>query len=440
LCPTWSGRAVRRLATLVKEIIVLRETGILLFHYSVSGTRRLDELAAAFLSAVSSFAQEVSQDKITIMSFSTNKLVWERKGDLYFIALVSEEDSGEIHRVILQDLAEQFVSMYYSDLRRELPDSKKFRPFADVVEVTLQKFDGIPGLARRYKTILLPAQDLNTLKRVLSEVEINRDILRGGMLTSDGYVAVSNLRAYELEAVIDFLPTVREKVVMREHSSLEKGSALLLIQIPNKGVSAFVVKLGMSEKTYLDLVNPFTSLLQLTSFKNARKFEPDKVEGPISFYDFDAVEIAVSEEDVRRETKMSLSSFSESIQSGALRLVNAIKESSTVDEVVEASGLIREQADEVLAQLIAKGVLRISKLFPVIEDRDERFVAYLEVIGIKKRDFDVVESIWKYCNGSLSLREISERSEIPAQRILEVLRALGSHVQWLKERVLSHVR
>ncbi|MHA1964271.1 MAG: hypothetical protein ACXACG_03110 [Candidatus Thorarchaeota archaeon] len=425
---------------MVKEIIILRETGILLFHYSISGTRKLDELAAAFLSAVGSFAQEVGQEIITVMSFAKNKLVWERKGDLYFIALVSEEDSGEIHRVILQDLAEQFVSTYYSDLRRELPNSKKFRPFADIVEVTLQKFDGIPGLARRYKTVLLPAQDLNTLKRVLSEVEVNRDILRGGMVTTDGHVAVSNLRAYEIEAVLDFLPTVRERVSMKEHSSLDKGTAILLLQLPKKGLVAFVVKLGMSEKTYLDLVNPFISLVQLTSFENARKFEPDKVEGPISFYDFDVVEIAIPVEDIRRETKMSLSSFSESIQSGALRLVNTIDATSTVVEVVEASGLIREQADEVLAQLIAKGVVRILKLFPVIEERDERFVAYLEVIGIKKRNFDIVETIWKYCNGSLSLREISERSDIPAQRILEVLRALGNHVQWLKERVLSHVR
>ncbi|MFW9832815.1 MAG: hypothetical protein ACFFEK_02375 [Candidatus Thorarchaeota archaeon] len=425
---------------MVKEIIVLREGGILLFHYSVSGTRKLDELAAAFLSAVGSFAKEVSHDRITVMSFAQNKLVWERKGDLYFIALVSEDDSGEIHRVILQDLAEQFVSTFYEELRRELPNSKKFRPFADVVEITLQKFNGIPGLARRYKTILLPAQELNKLKRVLSEVEVNRDILRGGMITFEGHVAVSNLRAYELEAALDFVPSVVEKVEIKEHSSLEKGNAFLLIKIPKKGVTAFVVKLGLEEKTYLDLVNPFTSLLQLTSFENARKFEPDKVEGPISFYDFDVVEAAVPIEDIRRETKMSLSSFSESIQSGALRMVNAISETSTVSEVVEISGLIKEQADEIIAQLIAKGVVKISKLFPVMEDRDERFVAYLEVIGIKKRDFDIVNSIWKYCNGSLSIREISDKSEIPAQRILDVLRTLGSHVKWLKERVLSHVR
>ncbi len=425
---------------MVKEIIVLRETGILLFHYSVSGTRKLDELVAAFLSAVGSFAKEVSQDRITVMSFETNKLVWERKGDLYFIALVSEEDSGEIHRVILQDLANQFVSTYYSEIMKELPDSKKFRSFADIVEVTLQKFDGIPGLARRYKTVLLPTTELNKLKEILAEVEMNRDILRGGMVTADGFVAVSNLRAYELEAVLDFVPTLKDMVEMREHSSLDKNTALLMIQLLKKGVCAMVVRLGLSEKTYLELVNPFTSLLQLTSFAKARKFEPDKMEGPISFYDYDTVETSMSDEDIRRETKMALSSFSDSVQSGALRMVNAIKETSTVSEIHEASGLIREQVDEVLAQLIAKGIVHIVKLFPIMEDRDERFVAYLEVIGIKKRDFDVVESIWKYCNGSLSLREIEERSGVPASRILNVLRSLGNHVKWPKERVLSHVR
>jgi hypothetical protein len=425
---------------LVKEIVVLRDSGILLFHYSVSGTRKLDELAAAFLSAVGSFAKEVSQDKITVMSFDQNKLVWERKGDLYFIALVSEEDSGEIHRVILQDLADQFVSTFYEDIRKELPNSKKFQPFADVVEATLQKFNGIPGLARRYKTVLLPALELNRLKQVLAEVEINRDILRGGMVTYDGHVAVSNLRAYELEAVLDFLPAIKETVEMKEHTSLDKNTAILFKQLTKKGLCAFVVKMGLSEKTYLELINPFISLIELTSFSDARKFVPDKIDGPISFYEHDAVEALIAPEDIRRETKMALSSFSESIQSGALRMVNAITDVSTVVEVNEASGLIREQADEVLAQLIAKGIVRILKLYPIMEDRDERFVAYLEVIGIKKKDFDVVDSIWKYCNGSLSIREIEERSEIPAIRILEVLKALGNHVKWPKERVLSHVR
>lgn len=425
---------------MVKEIVVLRDSGILLFHYSVSGTRKLDELAAAFLSAVGSFAQEVRQDRITVMSFETNKLVWERKGDLYFIALVSEDDSGEIHRVILQDLSEQFVSMFYSDLMKDIPDAKRFKPFTDVVEIILHKFDGIPGLARRYKTILLPAQDLNRIKTSMTDVEVNRDILRGALLTYDGHVAASNLRAYELEAALDYLPSLKKNVEMKDHSSLDRTTELLLIKIDKRCICVFVVKLGLSEKTYLELLKPFISIVQLTSFDDARKFAPDKMEGPISFYAFDAVEPIDPVEDIQREIKMMYATSTENLLSGALRMVNSLGKLTTVTEIHETSGLSRKQADEILANFIAKGMVRITKLFPVLEDRDERFAAYLEVIGIKKRDYDIVNLIWKYCTGSLSIREIAERSSIPASRILEVLGELGNHVTWLNDRMLSHVR
>ncbi len=425
---------------MVKEIVVLRDSGILLFHYSVSGTRKLDELAAAFLSAVGSFAQEVSQDKITVMSFQKNKLVWERKGDLYFIALVSEDDSGEIHRVILQDLAEQFVSMYYSDLMRDIPDARRFRPFADTVESTLHKFDGIPGLARRYKTILLPADDLNRLKKSMAEVELNRDILRGAVITNDGYVATSNLRAYELEASLDYIPTLGKDIEIKDHSSLDKAAALFMKKIDERCVCSFVITQGLSETTYLELLRPFISLVQLTSFENARKFEPDKMEGPISFYDYDGVEAIAPVEEIRKETQMLYASCSENLRSGALRMINSLGKRITVLEMHDSSGLQRDESDEMLANFIAKGFVRITKFFPIIQERDERFAAYLEVIGIKKRDYDIVNSIWKYCNGTLSIKEISDRTGVLAARILEVLSELGNNVTWSNERVLSHVR
>jgi hypothetical protein len=425
---------------LVKEIIVLREGGILLFHYSVSGTRKLDELVAAFLSAVGSFAREVSQDKITVMSFATNKLVWEKKGDLFFIALVSEDDSREIHRVILKELAEQFVSIYYADLMKDLPDSRRFRPFTDVVEATLHKFDGIPGLARRYKTILLPMDDLNRLKKVLAEVEVNRDIHRGSFSTHDGYVACSNLRAYELELVLDLIPSFHGEFDIKEHASLERGTAFLMINVRTKGIATFVVNLGLSEKTYLELVNPFIALALLTSFDDARKFEPDKTEGPISFYDFDGVEPAVSTEKIQSEINLMFSSAPENTRAGALKLVERLSDHATVTEIHEAMNLPRQQADELLAQLIAKSMIRIARIFPILDERDERFAAFLEVIGVKKKDFDVINRIWKYCNGSFSIREVSERTNIPAARIMEVLRTLGNNVTWSNNRVLSHVR
>jgi hypothetical protein len=416
---------------LVKEIIVLREGGILIFHYSVTGTKKLDELVAAFLSAVGSFAEEVGQDQIRVMSFSSNKLVWERKGDLYFIALVAEEDSGEIHRVILKDIAEQFVSMFYSELLKDLPDSRGFRPFADVVEAILQKFDGVPGLARRYRTALLPADDIRSLKATLSEIELNRDILRGGVVTWDGYVVVSNLRAYELEAVLDLTPPFAssespETVKMVEHSCLDPSNSFMLVRIRNKGVCAFVVALGLSDKTYVELVSPFVTRLQMTSFFDVKRFDPERMERPIAFYEYDAVVPALPLDEVKRDS--------------VIVFTNMPDEMREIADIQESSGLEREQSNEILAQLIAKGLVRITKIFPVMGERDERFSAYLEVIGIKKRDFDVVDVVWRYCTGSLSLREISERTQIPASRILEVLRALGNYVTWEKDRIMNHVR
>ena len=203
---------------------------------------------------------------------------------------------------------------------------------------------------------------------------------------------------------------------------------------------AFVVNLGLSDKTYVELIRPFISLAQLTSFDDARKFEPDKMEGPISFYDFDMVETIAALEDIRQETKIMYASSSEEMMSGALRMVNTLGKRTTVADIHDSSGLPRNQSDQLLANMIAKGLVRIAKIYPVLEDRDERFAAYLEVIGIKKRDYDIVDSIWKYCNGTLSIREISERSGIPASRILEVLDTLGNNVTWKNNRVLSHVR
>jgi hypothetical protein len=382
----------------------------------------------------------VSQDTITVMSFATNKLVWEKKGDLYFIAMVSDDDSGEIHRVILQDLAEQFVSIYYADLMKELPDSRKFKTFTDIVEATLHKFNGIPGLARRYRTILLPGDDINRLKKSMAEVEINRDILRGSLITYDGYLAVSNLRAYELEIVLDLIPTFTQELEIQEQTSLERGTAFLLIKIGKVGVAAFVVNLGLSEKTYLELVNPFIAVALLTSFNDAKKFEPDKVEGPISFYEFDGIEPIVHIDDIQREVNIMLSSAPESTRSGALKLVDRLAKRTTVAEIHEAMNLPAQQADELIAQLIAKSMIRITKIFPILDKRDERFAAYLEVIGIKKKDYDVVNTIWKYCSGSYSIREISERTNIAAARIMEVLNALGNNVTWSNNRIISHVR
>ena len=425
---------------MVNEIIVLQEGGILLFHYSISGTKRLDELVAAFLSAVDTMATEVGRRRITTISFANNKLVWEKKGNLFFIAMVTEDSASELYRIILKDLAEQFVSMFYADLMKEICDIRRFKSFTDAVEETLHKFDGIPGLARRYKTILLPSEDLNLLKKKLVEVEINQDILRGCLITSEGYIALSHLRAYEIEFVLDLIPILLRDIEIKEYAGLERETALLFVKIRNKAVAAFVVNSGLTEKSYRELVTPFVAYASETDFEGARKFEPEKAENQISFYNFDRVMPIASIDNIENELNLLLSSASENTRSGAFKLRDMLLEIPLVTDIELTMELPKEKLDELLAKLIAKNMIRIVKTYPILEQHDERFSAFLEVIGIKKRDFDIVNAITKYCDGSLSIQEISERTNIPASRIMEVLRVLNSNVTWSNNRVLRHVR
>ncbi|MFW9961436.1 MAG: hypothetical protein ACFFDV_10475 [Candidatus Thorarchaeota archaeon] len=425
---------------MVNEIIILQEGGILLFHYSIGGTKKLDELVAAFLSAVDSLAAQAGRKRITTIAFASNKLVWEKKGNLFFIAMVAEDSSSELYRIILKDLAEQFVSMFYADLMKELNDLRRFKSFTDAVEETLHKFDGIPGLARRYKTILLPSEDLNLLKKKLVEVEISQDILRGCLITYDGYIAISHLRAYEIEIVLDLMPILLRDVEIREHASLEKETALLFVKIQNKAIAAFVVHIGLSDDAYRELVTPFVIYARDADFGASRKFEPEKLESQISFYDFDRIKPIANIDSIEHELNQLLSSSSERVRSGAFKLRDMLKENPLVSEIEETMEMPKNELDELLAKLIAKNLIRIVKAYPILEQHDERFVAFLEVIGIKKKDFNVVKTISTYCDGSLSIQEISERTNIPAVRVMEVLHLLSNNVSWSNERVLKNVR
>ncbi len=429
---------------MVKEIVVILDTGLPVFHYGVTGERKLDELVSGFLSAMGSFAEEIGGEKVRVIAFAENKFVWVKKGNLIFIALVSQADSAEIYRVILQDLSEQFVSKYYAKLMEEYLDVHAFKSFSEAVEHTLQRFDGIPGLARRYKTALLPVDDINSLKQSLATIEEDPDILRGGAITHEGFVVVSNLRTYELEAILDLMSTFENKAssvagILVVHTSLDPVTSFYVVNADKKGICVFVVNKGLSNDEYSRIIQPFVKLFDDTSFEKMKKVFPTRDDETLSFYDHDLVTPQEPVSELLEGSRVSLSSMKEEMYEHALIIIETLRKVVTIDEIHDITRLPREEINEILAFLIAKGLVVISQIFPVMDDRDERFSAYLEVIGIPKSAFDIVDSIWKYCNGSFSVREISEKTRIPTTRIIEVLRALGRHVKWETERVLSRV-
>jgi hypothetical protein len=421
---------------MVKEIIVLQDSGIPMFHYSVSGTQQLDEIVAAFLSAIGAFAQEVGKEAITVISLADNKFVWEKKGNLYFIALVDDSDSAEIYRVILKDLSEQFVSTYYNELMKEEINHKVFFPFIDVVEMLLQKFDGIPGLARRYKTALLPKKDLSRLKNTLLELETHPDIHRGSVVTNDNFIVVSNLRGYELEDMLDltsgFVSDTSDSpsTILVNHKSLEPNSSFFLYKVEGKGVCAFVVKAGKTDDDYIMAVKPALDLVKQISFAALKLVYPTHMKSRLSFDDYDVVIPIKSVTEVIQEVRILFTNLSEKIQQGAMTILNHSDGNTTVTEINDKCGFARENTDEIIAHLITKGIIHIARLYPKLGKRDDRFSAYLEVIGLPQNEYIVLERIWNFCNGKTPIQIIAEKSSVPVTDILKVLRALGNQVNW----------
>ena len=425
---------------MVKEIIIMQEGGIPLFHYHVSGEKKLDELVSAFLSAFGAMAQEGGKERITVMAFATDKFVWVEKGDLLFIAFVSQHDSEEIYRVILQDLASKFVSQYYSELVKEYVSPRQFLQFVDTVELTLHKFSGIPGLARRYRTAVLPSNELSKLKDSLDRVEQNPSIFRGAFVTDDCYIVLSNLRAYELEDVLDFTESFfikREKpkkVTAVTHPGLERNTSFFLLRVPEKGVCAYVVKPDETNSVLYNATREFLELVKTTDMEQAKKAKPSRRESPIAFYGYDVAVPTKSIPEILASMRPIFSEMSERVQSRIRTVLGYLSPDATISDIHDASGLSREHVDEALAHLIAQGAIQIMRLYPILGKRDERFAAYLEVVGIPKRDYKVLDSIWSHCNGRMSVKDISKESGISVPRIIDVLRSLGSQVKWNRKR------
>jgi hypothetical protein len=284
------------------------------------------------------------------------------------------------------------------------------------------------------------------MKTTLMDLEENPMILRGAAITSDGFIMVSSLRAYELEAALDLLnnmdedSTEKSSALLVVHTSLEPVTSFFITRATSPATSIFVVKTGMSNEEYLEMVKPFLDVVRESDYGLMKRIYPIPSTDTMSFYDFDLVIAKMNKSQVKNQAPVLFTGLSEDRQELAQSFLSSIKDNSLVFDIEEKFGIATEDLNEILAFLIAKGLIQIAKAYPVMGERDERFAAYLEVIGIPKRDYDVVDSVWEFCNGAFSVKEISEKAGVPASRLVEVLRKLGKNVIWEKDRVMAHVR
>ena len=125
-----------------------------------------------------------------------------------------------------------------------------------------------------------------------------------------------------------------------------------------------------------------------------------------------------------------LDEFHRDLGNSGNRVLTAIDGNTSLYDIGRNLGLSENNISEVVEYLAIRGLLRVSKLCPLIQKKDARFDAYLDIIGLPSKDYQLLERAKTLCNGDRSLVEITERLGVVPEQLYEVLEKLGDEVEW----------
>jgi hypothetical protein len=255
-----------------------------------------------------------------------------------------------------------------------------------------------------------------------------------------------------LSAITSFASEFGEKSIQ---SLSFEGSELLYEQHGTDHLFIFLVASGASEKVLRAV------LRELTRKFVARYEEELKMEIPVLdvFLDFEREVTQVFEdyEEILLTTS-SLSSFvvpslekksmDIAIRSGGFldefhrdfgssgnRVLSAIDGKTSIHEISRGTGISDEEIAGVIEYLAVRGFLRVSKMCPTIESNDSRFNAYLDLVGLPSKEYQLLERARVLCNGNRSLVEVSEKLGVVPEQLYDVLEKLGNQVKWKLRQV-----
>ncbi len=113
------------------------------------------------------------------------------------------------------------------------------------------------------------------------------------------------------------------------------------------------------------------------------------------------------------------------------RVLEAIDGKTSIDKLSLRMGLEDEEVSEVIEYLTIWGILSILQMCPQFSQDDARFDAFLDVIGLPSKDYQLLQRAKQFCNGTRSVVEISERLGVTPDQLYEMLEKLGDEVKWI---------
>jgi hypothetical protein len=112
------------------------------------------------------------------------------------------------------------------------------------------------------------------------------------------------------------------------------------------------------------------------------------------------------------------------------KILDTIDGESSIYDIGKKLGIEEKAVREAVEYLALWGVLRISRMCPLIEGADERFDAYLSLVGLPEKEYQLLKRAMPLCDGSRALGEISEKLGVTSEGLHEVLSKLGEQVEW----------
>ena len=255
-----------------------------------------------------------------------------------------------------------------------------------------------------------------------------------------------------LSAITSFATEFGEKSIQ---SLSFEGSELLYEQYGTDYLFIFLVESGSSEKVLRvvlrELSKRFTSRYQnelkmdIPVLDVFMDFEND-VRSVFSYYEgilvvmsslsaFVIPQVNKENLDIAIRSGGFLDEFHRDLGNSGNRVLSAIDGNTSLYDMGRNLGLSESIISEVVEYLAIRGLLRVSKLCPLIREKDARFDAYLDLIGLPSKDYQLLDRAKSLCTGDRSLMDISERLGVIPEQLYEVLEKLGDEVEWKRIEV-----
>ncbi len=282
----------------IQEFMVLKTSGLPVFHYSPIGTRKVDDLLSGFLTAITSFASEFGESSVRSLSFEGSEILYEPAGDdLLFILLVETGAPSKVLRAVLRDLSNRFLVRYTAEIAKPIVQEKDFHEFKQEARKSFDYYEGIVTVISSLSSYVVPK------------------------LNKEAYEQVSTIH-------------------------------------------------GFLDEMHRD-------------FGRARN-----------------------------------------------QVLQSIDGTMPIAEISLKTGLDHETITEIIEYLAIWGVVEIFKMCPQIKSSDDRFDTYLDIIGLPRREFRILNDAKSYCDGRTPLPVISKTTGASIEELYGVLKKMGDEIRW----------